>query len=214
MENGSQQEKVKKIIGRVTIIAWILEIIKIIFNIVIGNGNNPNTYIPLYYCSLLLYAGIFSSVCKGKLKRVGDVFLQTGAIIAGLVFLVFPTTSIATYPAFHFISIQSFVYHGMMIYLGIIMNKANYIELNKNDIIYYALLIVITSIVAYIVNILLDTNLMFISKDFPSNPITIIYKHTGGFYPLIMTFIQAIPPFTWYSGWTKGDGSVCPKRKC
>ena len=191
----SNKNVIKKRIQIVTICAWILEIIKIIFNLSIGNGNNINTYIPLYYCSILLYAGIFSSLGKGTLKRMGDVFLATGGIIGGIIFLILPTTSITTYPVFHYLSLQSFIYHGAMIYLAIIVNKSEYIELEKRDIVYYAELVGTMCLIAFIFNNIFDSNLMFISKDFPNNPITILYKLTGKFFPLVVTLIQIAPPF-------------------
>ena len=103
----NNKNDITKIIKYLTIIVWILERIKIVFNIYIGNINNVNTYVPLYFCSLLLYAGIFSGFCKGVLKRVGDVFLATGGLVAGIAFLVSPGTSLGIYPLFHFISFQS-----------------------------------------------------------------------------------------------------------
>ena len=66
---NSKIQSVKKIIQRATIFLWILEIIKIIFNFVVGNFVNPNNYIPLYYCSLILYAGLLSGFTKGKIKK-------------------------------------------------------------------------------------------------------------------------------------------------
>ena len=96
----NDKNDIRKIIIKTTILVWILEIIKIIFNLKIGNGNNINTYVPLYYCSILLYAGIFSSLKNKFIKRVGDVFLATGGIVAGIVFIIFPTTSLLTYPIF------------------------------------------------------------------------------------------------------------------
>ena len=191
----NNKEKIKKNIKAITISAWVLEIIKIIFNLAIGNGNNINTYIPLYYCSILLYAGIFSSIGKGTLKRIGDVFLATGGIIGGIIFLILPTTSITTYPVFHYLSLQSFIYHGAMIYLGIIINKSKYIELKMNDIVYYASLVGIMCLGAFVFNNIFDSNLMFISKDFPNNPITILYKLTGKFFPLVVSLIQMVLPF-------------------
>lgn len=190
-----KKEDIKNIIAKATIIVWVLEIIKIIFNLLIGNKDNINTYIPLYYCSILLYAGIFSSVCKGKLKRIGDVFIATGGIIGGIVFLIFPTTSITTYPILHFISLQSFIFHGIMIYLGVIVNKFNYIEIEHKDILYFGGLILVVCVISYIINSIYGSNLMFISQDFPANPITIIYKLTGKFYPIVMTIGQMILPF-------------------
>lgn len=85
-----KQEKVKEIIRKSTIILWILEIIKIIFNIKNYGVREVNKYVPLYFCSLILYAGIFSGFCKGTLKKVGDVFLSTGGIVAGMTFIISP----------------------------------------------------------------------------------------------------------------------------
>ncbi len=191
----SNNSNIKKKIRNVTIMVWILEIIKIIFNFNIDNKKNINTYIPLYYCSILLYAGIFSSIGKGVIKRVGDVFLATGGIVGGVLFLIFPTTSITTYPIFHYISIQSFIYHGSMLYLGIIINKSNYIQIDKNDIKYYASLMLIMCVLAYMINLKYGSNLMFISKDFPGTPVGIIYNLTGKYFTLTATLIQIIMPF-------------------
>ena len=80
----NNKEDIRTKIKELTILVWALEIIKIIFNLLAGNAHNVNTYIPLYYCSLLLYAGIFSGFAKGKLKRMGDIFLAVGSLIAGI----------------------------------------------------------------------------------------------------------------------------------
>lgn len=193
--NTNNKRIIKRNIRIITAIVWILEIIKVIFNFKIGNKNNLNTYIPLYYCSILLYAGIFSSIGKGFLKRMGEVFLATGGIVGGVIFLLFPTTSITMYPMFHFISLQSFIYHGAMVYLGIIINKSKYIELENKDIIYYSSLLFIMCLVAYIVNLKYGSNLMFISQDFPGTPIGLIYKLTGKYFTIITSLIQITLPF-------------------
>ena len=191
----TKKESVKRNIIIITIVAWVLEIIKIIFNLKTGNGNNLNTYVPLYYCSILLYAGIFSSIGKGYIKKMGDVFLATGGIVGGILFLILPTTSITMYPMFHFISIQSFLYHGAMLYLGLAINKTNYIELKSKDIIYYATLLFIMCVLAFMVNVRFGSNLMFISKDFPGTPVGLLYKYTGKFFTPIASLIQIFGPF-------------------
>lgn len=190
-----EKEDIKKIIRKITIGVWILEILKITYNIVEGNANNLNKVVPLYYCSLLLYSGILSGFCKGVLKKMGDVFLATGAIVGGLVFLIFPTTSLPEYPAFHFISIHSFLFHSLMIYLGLLIHKFKYIELKLSDIKYYACLIFLICIGAYIVNCKFGSNLMFISRDFPGTPLTIIYNATGKFFTIVMSIAQMTIPF-------------------
>lgn len=190
------KEKVLKTIRIATIFLWILEIIKIIFNLAIGNADKPNSYIPLYFCSLILYAGVLSGFCKGKLKKIGDVFIATGAIVAGLVFLIYPSTSIITYPLFHFISLQSFILHSLMIYLGVLVNITGYVKIQGKDIIYYASLIILIGVIAYIFNLFFDSNLMFVSHDFPAIKIIhYFYIKLGVIFPIFMILVQAILPF-------------------
>ena len=191
------KEEVYKIIKRLTVIMCILEVIRIIYSISQNSLYEVNTYMPLYYCSMLLYAGLLSSFGKEKLKRMGDVFLATGCIIGGIVFIIYPSTSLLSYPAFHFLSIHSFLFHGVMIYLGILVNKTEYIKLKKEDIKYFAILVGIMCILALIVNNIFDSNLMFISQNFCGTPIEILYKMTNGsfLFSLIMSIGQMTIPF-------------------
>ena len=189
------KEEVKEIIKKATTILWVLELIKILYIFCIGKVQNINEYVPLYYCSLVLYAGLMSSYGKGKVERTGDVFLSTGGIIGGIIFIIFPTTSLPTYPMFHFLSIHSFFFHGIMVYLGLLMNIINYIELKIKDIWYFSGLIGIICAIAFVMNNLFDSNLVFISKDFPGTPLTILYHLTGKFFTPIMIIIQMTLPF-------------------
>ena len=192
---NKKNEEVRKIIRNVTVFLWILEIIKIVFNIKIGNASNPNTYIPLYFCSVILYAGILSGFCKNTLKHIGDVFIATGAMIAGIIFLMCPNTSLTMYPIGHYISIQSFILHGSMIYLGILVNITHYIDIKAKDIIYYAGLMLIISLIAYIFNNKFGSNLMFISKDFPGTPLSVVYNFSAKLFTPIMILLQVTVPF-------------------
>ena len=194
---NKSREDVHNIIKWLTISVFVMEILKIIYNIVNNSIYDVNTYIPLYYCSILLYAGALSSFGKGTLKRIGDVTLASGAAIGGIVFVIYPSTSLPIYPAFHVLSIHSFVFHGVMIYLGILVNKTKYIALEKEDIKYFASLIGIMCVMALIVNNLFNGNLMFISNNFPNTPIEILYNITNGgaLYSLIMIAVQMTIPF-------------------
>lgn len=189
------KEEVKSVIKKCTVVMWVLEFIIISFKLITGSIRDINNYVPLYYCSLLLYAGLLSSYAKEKLKRVGDVFLATGGIIGGIVFMIFPTTSLPSYPACHIVSLHSFLFHGTMVYLGLLINTTHYIEIEKNDIKYFASLVGIVCILAYIINQIFDSNLMFISKDFPGTPLHLIYQLTGQFYTIIVSLVQMTLPF-------------------
>lgn len=191
----ANKKDIRKIIRNCTIFVWIFELIIIAFKIYATGTKDLNQYVPLYYCSLLLYAGGLSSFGKGKLKHTGDVFLATGAMAGGLIFILFPLTSLPTYPMLHLVSIHSFIFHGIMLYLGILVNATQYVKLEKRDIIYYSSLVGIICIIAYIVNIIFGSNLMFISNNFPGTFIEIIYNLTGKLFTPFMTLVQMYVPF-------------------
>lgn len=189
------KQEIKAIIKKCTIAMWLLEIIIITFKLKTGNIRDVNNYVPLYYCSLLLYAGALASFAKGKLKRMGEVFLSVGGIACGLIFIITPTTSLPTYPMFHIVSLHSFLFHGIMLYLGILVNVTNYITLQITDIKYYACLVGIVCVLAYIINNIFDSNLMFISKNFPGTTIEPIYMATGPFFTIVTSIAQMTLPF-------------------
>ena len=189
------KKNVQEIIKKCTIYVWIFEVIIIIFKISENGIQNVNRYIPLYYCSLLLYAGILSSFGKGKLKRIGDTFLATGTLIGGITYLIYPSTSLPEYPMFHLVSFHSFIFHCILIYLGLLINISNYIELKKDDIFYYAVFVGTACVLAHIVNCVFDSNLMFISKNFPGTIIEIMFNITGRYYTLFAIIGQMTLPF-------------------
>ena len=191
----NKKEDLKRIIRILTIIIWVLEILKTIFVISIGEWKNLNRIVPLYYCSLLLYTGLLSSVAKGKLERTANVFLATGGIFGGIVFILYPSTSLPEYPMFHFVSIHSFFFHSTMVYLGVIINKFKYVEVKMSDLKYYASLILVICILAYMVNTKYGSNLMFISQDFPGMPVSILYNGTGKWFTPIMVIAHMTIPF-------------------
>ncbi len=190
-----KKEAVQRTVRRGTWLLWILECSKIIFNLFVGNGGNPNTYVPLYFCSLTLYSGLAAGYGKGAVKRCGDVFMLVGGLTGGAVYLLFPSTTAGMYPAFHFITIQSYFHHGMMIYLGMLYLYTSYITLERKDIFHYAGLVTAAALIAYVLNLLWESNLMFVSYNFPGTAIDIVYSVSPALFPLHITLWQAVPPF-------------------
>lgn len=195
-------DRVRTVIRVVTAAVWVLEILKILFVLLVTESRNPNDYVPLYYCSLMLYAGLISSLCKGVLRKTGDVFIATGGLVGGVCFLISPNTSLPRYPTFHFISWHSFLLHGLMVYLGLLLLLRCYRPVRK-DLKYCATLISVMCAIALVFNLIWDgthptqavANLMFMSKDFPGTPITVLYRLSGPLFPLFMWLIQAFLPF-------------------
>ena len=186
----------RKINKRLTVLLWVLEIDKIAFNLAIGNGDNPNTYVPFYYCSLVLYAGIMSSFFHGRIRHAGDVFLCTGSIVGGVCFLLMPLTSLPNYPAIHFISFHSILLHTVMVFMGLALLITGSVRLCLCDIIPYGIIVLAVCAAALAVNIPCGSNLMFISRNFPGTPIELIYNACPGIlFPIVMCLGQATLPF-------------------
>ena len=181
----------------------VLELLKIGFVLFVVRSGNPNEFIPLYFCSLVLYTAPLSALGRGRWRTVGDVFLTSGGIVAGLGFLLFPTTSLPSYPLFHFLSWHSFFLHGAMAYLGILLLWRGGVRLQKKHAPYAFFLVSAMCVLAYLFNTLWDmthpdfavANLMFISKDFPATPVSVLYRLCGPAFPAVMWLIQALLPF-------------------
>lgn len=191
------QKQVRKTIGIFGIVFVGLEICKIIFVITNYGVSNVNSWVPLYFCSIFEFGAILSGFGKGKVQKVGDSFLYYGGIVAGIVFLVYPSTSIVYYPWFHFITFHSFLLHSAMIYCGILLVVTKTYIPNIKDVLYYSTLILVWTILALIVNSVCDSNLMFVSHNFDSVPLLNFLWNTFGNigFALIITLAQTIGLF-------------------
>lgn len=194
---------VRRVIRAATLALWLAEGGKIAFVLLVLKTRNPNEYVPLYYCSITLYAGAFSSLARGTLRRVGDAFLATGALVGGTVFLFVPLTSLSRYPAWHFISLHSMLLHATMVYLALLLLWRGVYRVRGRDILYHGALVSVVCAVALVFNLCYDVrhpeaplaNLMFISKDFPGTPISFFYHLCGPLlYPAAAVLVQAILP--------------------
>lgn len=187
---------VRRQIQILSLVLCALEIIKIVFNLLTGHADSPNSYVPLYFCSITMYAGLMAGFAKGEAKRIGEVFLATGGIIGGLAYLIYPLTSLTIYPPFHFISFHSFAFHTIMVYLGFLMLTTDYIKLRPGDAFRHALIICAVSLLALILNLATDSNLMFISRNYPGTFLEILYNlFPGASFTIVMVLSQAFGPF-------------------
>ena len=213
-----QERQLRTAIRAVTALLWAMEVAKMLFVLLVLKSRSPNDFLPLYYCSLSLYAGLLSSVGRGVWQQIGDVFIATAGIVGGACFLVFPTTSLPRYPAVHFLSFHSFLLHGLMVYLGLLLLMRTYVPRMK-DLKYCAGLISVMCWIAFAFNLIWNSthplgpaaNLMFVSRDFPGTPVSIVYQLTGPLFPLCMWLIQALLPFLGVLGIYRL--AVCLRRK-
>ena len=189
------QYVIRRIIRGITAVIWVLEAGKTF--LCFRNGNcSINETVPLYFCSIVLYAGLLSSFCRGRARRMGDVFLSCGAVTGGAVFLLLPLSSFTVYPLLHFITLQSVVLHGGMVYMGLRLVLSGAVVLRHRDIFYYAPPVLGVSVCALAVNLIWGSNLMFISRNYPNTPIELLYRcFPPPFFTVITVAGQLTLPF-------------------
>ena len=197
-------EKIEKMVKVLFFIVLILEILKIIWNLTLRTDKSPNNWIPLYFCSLFIYALGFIAFGKGRIKEVGVLWIVYGQIIGALAFILYPSSSLEIQPLIHVLSIHSWVYHVLALYIGLLFIITGYYKTYdgkennqtfKHNFLTYFISIMIIELFVYILNLICHTNLMFLNEPGVVPILEIVLRVFGFFYPLIIGVVQASGTF-------------------
>ena len=182
----------------------VLEIFKIIWNLTNGY-NHVNQWVPLYFCSLFIYA-LWFSIFKNKfMKEMGLSYIALAGIFSGAVFIILPTTSFNDYPIFHFQCIYSMLFHSVMLYVGIMTFITKAVKINLKLVAKYCIYCAIFMSLAIIVNIAFNGNLMFLTHPgvIPLPFLKAIHNYSPVIYTLTIVIAHMLLGFTVY-GINKG----------
>ena len=116
---GMDKRKARKVRLLIAVSVTVMEVIKIALRIY--KGQHISSWIPLYYCSLFIFAVWLSLIPSESISRIGKSYIAMGGAMAALIFTIVPTTSIAIFPALHIATVHSFIYHFLMFYSGIML---------------------------------------------------------------------------------------------
>ena len=197
-------EKIEKMVKVLFFVVVALEILKIIWNLTLRSDKSPNNWIPLYFCSLFSYALGFIAFGKGRLKEVGVLWIVYGQIIGALAFILYPSSSLEIQPLIHVLSIHSWIYHCLALYIGLLFIITGYYKTYNNkennptlrhDFLTYFISIMIIELFVYILNLICHTNLMFLNEPGVVPILEIVLRVFGFFYPLIIGVVQASGTF-------------------
>lgn len=152
-------------------------------------------WVPLYFCSLTMYALGLSSFGKGKTKLLGDCFLFFGGIVSGVAFLFYPSTALIIRPLFHPLTIHSLIYHSVAVFVGVMIALKGELKPNIKHLVSYLEFTLLFSVIAYIVNIIFNQNFMLINTPWEIPVLQLVYKITGFLYPVAIAFGQIFLTF-------------------
>lgn len=155
----NKSEKVKRIpLLIITIIILILEVIKQIYNLVIGYNLWK---LPLHFCSIFLFVFSFASFGKGTLRKIGDVISLSGGFAVLVAFLISPRNIIgnacenvfANFDQFH-----TFTYHFLVFFYLFILISSNLVQAKFSDIKYIITTVLGYAIIAIVAGYSLNVN--------------------------------------------------------
>ena len=192
------EKTIFKTILIITIVAWLSEFGKMLF-VGVTYGVDRIEWVPLYFCSLFMYSGILASITKVQwLKTTGLSFLSMGGIIGALAFFVYPSACIPNYPIYHYMCLRTMLYHGSMIYVGLLVLIKGYYKPKAKDFLNYFVALFVVGILAYVINTLTGSDLMYISKPLAFKISQMAYNFCPQAYPFVLLILQIVVPF-WVS---------------
>ena len=169
------------------------EVFKMI--VLFAGGNYLWTYLPLHLCSINIFLVAWHAVKPSKLL---GLFLYTVCIPGALAALLFP--SWASLPLSSGIHIHSFTVHILLALYPIVLTAAGEIRPDVKQMPRCMLLLVCMAIPIYGLNLLLDTNFMFLMYAEPGNPLYIFEQLWGSHllgFPVIIAGVLLVMYLPW-----------------
>lgn len=168
-------KKIDTYLKVLSIIMPLSEITKIVWETIydlkyVGHFNSEGL-LPLYTCSMFFMILIPAAWAKGKVKDISLAFITTLSIFAGLTNFIY-LNILGTYPFLTYASLNSFVYHFMMVFTGIFLVTTSYYRPHLKDALYAFIPVIIFSCLVIPIN--------FIIKNMGFNPNYMMYMDGQG----------------------------------
>ena len=163
------KEKVLTIIRIVSIFLVLFYIAKTTWESIYDirlTGSFNYGLLPMDTCSIVMYAGLISGFCKGKIKEYSDAWLSTACILGGFANMLF-LNALKYYPFLSFGATYSMVWHFLMVFLGLLLIVTNYVPKKYTTILKGFLFHLIISIIVIPIDFIKDWDFM-------------LYKNLGG----------------------------------
>jgi hypothetical protein len=149
---------IKKIFLGVWIAVLVFEIAKTVWETFTGARVyfELNGFLPLYPCSIYLYAMPFALFGKGMWRRAGAGYMCTLGLIGGTINFVYPATILGNYSCISFAGFHTFFYHGSMVFIALVMLLSGYHSYRgvtkATDLLVPAIPFLLVSVIANLVN--------------------------------------------------------------
>ena len=177
-------------IWRISIAALLVadEIFKVVM--LIAGGRFLPSYLPLHLCSINIFIIAYHAF---KPTKIVGGYLYTAAIPGAIAALLFPTWT--SLPLGNFMHLHSFTVHILLALYPITLAAAGELAPEVKKIPQYLSLLVLMVIPIGFINLVLDTNFMFLMSADPGNPLYLFEQlwgnHLYGF-PVLITAVLVV----------------------
>ena len=163
--------------------------------LIIGQRFEPD-YLPLHLCSINIFLITYHAFRPSKLL---DNYLYTVGIPGAMAALLFPSWT--ALPAANFMHWHSFTVHILLAAYPLVLTLSGKIKPDYRMIPKCLGLLIAMAIPVYLINLLLDTNFMFLMEAEPGNPLYIFETMWGSHllgFPVIIAgvlLVMHLPPY-------------------
>ncbi|MBO5357397.1 MAG: YwaF family protein [Clostridia bacterium] len=179
----------------------IFEIVKIIVLCIRCQDPLHWLYVlPLFLCSIQLIAIPMAAFCSGRVKEACLDFVLVFGILGAVFGTIGATQNYGCYPVLSMDNVFSGITHSISGFASLYIAISGMISLKKKNIPITLSILLGFSVLAYIANIALDYNYMFLMRD-DGTPYSIFYNLVNGspvFYPLIVVGLFVAYIFIFY----------------
>ncbi len=150
--------------------------------------------LPLFLCSIQLIAIPLAAFCKGRLQEAALDFVLTFGILGAVFGTIGATQNYASYPVLSMDNAFSGVTHSISGFASLYIAISGMISLKKKNFPITLAILLSVSVLAYIANLALDYNYMFLMNH-DGTPYSIFYNLVNGspiFYPLIVVGVFVV----------------------
>ncbi len=193
LKNKNKDESTKnKVLMFTAILIDALEIFKIVLFCI--RGNDPLAWrheLPLFMCSIQLITIPLAAFSKGKIRDAALDFVFIFGILGAVMGTYFAGQNYGTYPVLSFDNVISGVTHSISGFASLYIGITGLAKMKKKSIVISLAIITCFSIMAYIANVIIPYNYMFLMAG-DGTPYDIFYNLVGGhkvLYPISVVLL-------------------------
>lgn len=165
---GKSERQLRWAFGVLWVLVTVLELVKILWETCAGARVELNLVgiLPLYPCSIFIYAMPFAVWGKGYVRRAACGYVCSLGLLGGAINFVYPANVLSNYSCVSFAGMHTLFYHGTMVFCAVTMLISGYHRYSGIqkwwELLVPAVPALIVSVVANIVNFSpVDSDYMF-----------------------------------------------------